>query len=144
MPGNFRGKGCPPVILLLDVAQDMQPETQNIQPVIVHDSRNTTYRYPFGAVEAGSVVTLRCDVEWDGTEQVTLRLWQESAGETLYAMQPETWKRKQETEKEEKLSEENIAAAESVTELSLQEETKTTKASGSLNGKTLRKKCRYT
>ena len=100
MPGNLRGKGSTPVILLLDVAQSMQPETQNMQPVIVHDSRNTTYRYPFGAVEAGSVVTLRCDVEGDGTEQVTLRLWQEGAGETLYAMQPETWKRKQETEKE--------------------------------------------
>ena len=132
------------MILLLDVAQFMQPETQNMQPVIVHDSRNTTYRYPFGAVEAGSVVTLRCDVEGDGTEQVTLRLWQEGAGETLVAMQPETWKRKQEAEKEEKLPDENIAAVESVTELSQQEETKTTKASGSLNGKTLRKKCRYT
>ena len=144
MPGNLRGKGSPPVILLLDVAQSMQPETQNMQPVIVHDSRNTTYRYPFGAVEAGSVVTLRCDVEGDGTEQVTLRLWQEGAGETLYAMQAETWKRKQETEKAEKLPDENIAAAESVTEPSLQEETKTTKDSGSLNGKVLRKKCRYT
>ncbi|MBQ6743619.1 MAG: hypothetical protein IJR05_02540, partial [Acidaminococcaceae bacterium] len=89
------------MILLLDVAQSMQPETQNMQPVIVHDSRNTTYRYPFGAVEAGSVVTLRCDVEGDGTEQVALRLWQEGAGETLYAMQAETWKRKQEIPKSE-------------------------------------------
>ena len=88
------------MILLLDVAQSMQP-------VIVHDSRNTTYRCPFGAVEAGSVVTLRCDVEGDGTEQVTLRLWQEGAGETLVAMQPETWKRKQEAEKEEKQPYEN-------------------------------------
>ena len=101
----------------------MQPETQNMQPVIVHDSRNTAYRYPFGAVEAGSAVILRCDVEGDGTEQVTLRLWQEGAGETLYAMQAET--------------------VEGVTELSLQEETKTTNASGSLTGKVIRKKCRY-
>ena len=124
--------------MLLDVAQTMQPETQNMQPVIVHDSRNTTYRYPFGAVEAGSVVTLRCDVEGDGTEQVTLRLWQEGAGETLVAMQPETWKRKQETEKEE-----NIAPVEGVTELSLQEETKMTKNSGSLTSEEARKKCRY-
>lgn len=83
------------MILLLDVAQTMQPETQTMQPVIVHDSRNTTYRCPFGAVEAGSVVTLRCDVEGDGKERVTLRLWQEGAGETLVAMQSETWKRKQ-------------------------------------------------
>ena len=143
MPGNLRGKGSPPVILLLDVAQSMQPETQNMQPVIVHDSRNTTYRYPFGAVEAGSAVTLRCDVEGDGTEQVTLRLWQEGAGETLYAMQAETWKRKQETEKAEKLPDENIAAAESVTEPSLQEETKKVNASGSFPNKTVRIKRRY-
>ncbi len=67
-----------------------------MQPVIIHDSRNTTYRYPFGAVEAGSVVTLRCDVEGDGRERVLLRLWQEGAGETVTDMQPETWKRKQE------------------------------------------------
>ncbi|MBR4526076.1 MAG: hypothetical protein IKO69_02810, partial [Acidaminococcaceae bacterium] len=131
------------MILLLDVAQTMQPETQTTRPVIVHDSRNTTYRCPFGAVEAGSVVTLRCDVEGDGTEQVTLRLWQEGAGETLVAMQPETWKRKQETEKEEKQPDENMAAAVNTKELSLQEETKTTNASGSLTGKVIRKKCRY-
>ena len=118
------------MILLLDVAQTMQP-------VIVHDSRNTTYRCPFGAVEAGSVVTLRCDVEGDGTEQVTLRLWQEGAGETLVAMQPETWKRKQEAEKEEKRPDENT------NELSLQEETKTKKASDSLTRKEARKQRRY-
>ena len=143
MPGNLRGKGSTPVILLLNVAQSMQPETQNMQPVIVHDSRNTTYRYPFGAVEAGSAVTLRCDVEGDGTEQVTLRLWQEGAGETLYAMQAETWKRKQETDKAEKLPDENIAAAESVTEPSPQEETKKVNASGSFPNKTVRIKRRY-
>ena len=131
------------MILLLDVAQTMQPETQTMRPVIVHDSRNTTYRYPFGAVEAGSVVTLRCEVEGDGTEQVTLRLWQEGAGETLVAMQQEKWKRKQEEEKEEKLSDENVALTENATEQSLQEETKTTKASGSLTGKAVQKKRRY-
>ena len=68
-----------------------------MKPVIVHDSRNTIYRYPFGAVEAGSAVTLRCDVEGDGTEKVILRLWQEGAGETLVPMDVEQWKRKQET-----------------------------------------------
>ena len=73
-----------------------------MQPVITHDSRNTTYRYPFGAVEAGSAITLRCDVEGDGKEKVILRLWQEGAGETLYTMQPETWKRKQEAAEKEK------------------------------------------
>ena len=57
-----------------------------MRPVITHDSRNTAFRYPFGAVEAGSVVILRCDVEGDGTEKVTLRIWQDGAGETLYAM----------------------------------------------------------
>ena len=143
-----------------------------MQPVIIHDSRNTTYRYPFGAVEAGAVVTLRCDVEGDGTEQVSLRLWQEGTGETLYAMQPETWKRKQETEEEEKLSEKIITSdsdsektdaalsneidvpvagvagidavpAKDVTEMPLQEETKTTAASDSLTSKTVRKNHRY-
>ncbi|MEE3397731.1 MAG: alpha-amylase family glycosyl hydrolase, partial [Succiniclasticum sp.] len=114
-----------------------------MRPVIVHDSRNTTYRCPFGAVEAGSVVTLRCDVEGDGTEQVTLRLWQEGAGETLVSMQPETWKRKQETEKEEKRPDENIAAVENTKELSLQEETKTKKTSDSLTRKEARKQRRY-
>jgi len=74
-----------------------------MQPLIIHDSRNTTYRYPFGAVEAGSVVTLRCEVEGDGTELVTLRLWQEGAGETLVAMQQEKCKQKTGEKKEEKL-----------------------------------------
>ena len=74
-----------------------------MHPVVIHDSRNTTYRYPFGAVEAGSAITLRCDVEGDGKEkEVMLRLWQEGAGETLYTMQPETWKRKQEAAEKEK------------------------------------------
>ena len=75
--------------MLVDDVRFMQPV------VITHDSRNTTYRYPFGAVEAGSAVTLRCDVEGDGTEKVILRLWQEGAGETLVAMQSEVWKRRQ-------------------------------------------------
>ena len=131
------------MILLLDVAQTMQPETQTMQPVIVHDSRNTTYRCPFGAVEAGSVVTLRCDVEGDGKERVTLRLWQEGAGETLVAMQSETWKRKQGAEKEENRPDEIIAEAENTKELSLQEETKTKKASDSLTRKEARKQRRY-
>ena len=62
-----------------------------IQPVIIHDSRNTAYRFPFGAVQAGSTVTLRCEVEGDGTENVILRVWQEGAGECLYAMERENW-----------------------------------------------------
>jgi 4-alpha-glucanotransferase len=143
-----------------------------MQPVIIHDSRNTTYRYPFGAVEAGSVVTLRCEVEGDGTEQVTLRLWQEGAGETLHAMQQEKWKRKREAEEEEKLFEKTMVSdsdsskteaalsdekdalmtgvtdidavpAKDVTERSLQEETKTSAASDSLTGKAVQKKSRY-
>ncbi|MEE3381421.1 MAG: 4-alpha-glucanotransferase [Succiniclasticum sp.] len=42
---------------------------------LFHDSRNTAYRYPFGAVPAGTVVTLRLDVRGTGTEAVFLRLW---------------------------------------------------------------------
>jgi len=95
-PGIFREKGSPAGTLLSDNIHFMQP-------LIIHDSRNTTYRYPFGAVEAGSVVTLRCEVEGDGTELVTLRLWQEGAGETLVAMQQEKCKQKTGEKKEEKL-----------------------------------------
>ncbi|MBQ9283891.1 MAG: 4-alpha-glucanotransferase, partial [Acidaminococcaceae bacterium] len=102
-----------------------------------------TYRYPFGAVEVGSVVTLRCEVEGDGTEQVILRLWQEGVGETLYTMQPEVWRRKQETVKEEKLSDANIAPVESVSVRSLQGEPKTTKALDSLTNKAIQKKRSY-
>jgi len=112
-----------------------------MQPVIIHDSRNTVYRCPFGAVEAGSAITLRCDVEGDGTEQVTLRVWQEGAGETLTVMQPEKWKRKQETLKKEKtISAEKVslvpdaagigeASAKTITEPIQQEEINTSAAS---------------
>ena len=72
-----------------------------MQPVIIHDSRNTMYRFPFGAVQAGSTVTLRCEVEGDGTEKVILRVWQEGAGEALYVMEREEWKRPGEKETEE-------------------------------------------
>ena len=43
--------------------------------VCFHDSRNTAYRYPFGAVPTGTAVTLHLDVTGDGTEAVFLRLW---------------------------------------------------------------------
>lgn len=42
---------------------------------LFHDSRNTAYRYPFGAVSAATVVTLRLDVRGRGTEAVFVRLW---------------------------------------------------------------------
>ena len=66
-----------------------------MQPVIIHDSRNTVFRYPFGAVEAGSSVALRCEVEGDGTEKVMLRLWIDGAGESLLKMEEESWQRKE-------------------------------------------------
>lgn len=59
-------------------------------PKIFHDSRDTLYRVPFGAAEAGSAVTLRLDVQGRGIEQVYVRLWQEQAGETLQPMHRET------------------------------------------------------
>ena len=75
-----------------------------MQPVIIHDSRNTAYRFPFGAVQAGSTVTLRCEVEGDGTENVILRVWQEGAGEFLYVMEEEEWQRPGETAMPEQFS----------------------------------------
>ena len=33
---------------------------------LFHDSRNPEFRFPFGAVAAGTVVTLRLRVAWDG------------------------------------------------------------------------------
>jgi 4-alpha-glucanotransferase len=126
-----------------------------MQPVIIHDSRNTIYRCPFGAVEAGSAITLRCDVEGDRTEQVTLRVWQEGVGETLTVMQPEQWKRTQETvEKEEALSVEKVSLVadvadidevteKTVTEPFHQEEISTPATSTTSATKELRKKQRY-
>jgi len=67
-----------------------------MQPVIFHDSHNTTYRFPFGAAAAGSAITLRCDVEGDGSEEVFLRLWKQDAGETLFPMERESRQKKQE------------------------------------------------
>jgi 4-alpha-glucanotransferase len=46
-----------------------------VKTLLYHDSRNTAYRFPFGAVPAGTAVTLRLDVQGDGTEAVFLRLW---------------------------------------------------------------------
>ena len=126
-----------------------------MHPVVIHDSRNTTYRYPFGAVEAGSAVTLRCDVEGDGKEKVILRLWQEGAGETLVAMDVEQWKRKQETaEKEKTLSVEEAvpvpdgavideAPAKTVTEPVQNEKIKTPAASRIPATKEVKEKRRY-
>ena len=126
-----------------------------MQPVIIHDSRNTIYRYPFGAVEAGSAVTLRCDVEGDGTEKVILRLWQEGAGETLVPMKAEQWKRKRETaEKEKTLSVEEAvpvpddavideAPAKTVTEPVQNEKIKTPTASRIPATKEVKEKRRY-
>lgn len=54
-----------------------------MRPELFHDSRNTLYRVPFGAAEAGTAVTLRLDVIGNDIEEVYVRLWQEGTGETL-------------------------------------------------------------
>lgn len=57
------------------------------RPVLFHDSRNTIYRAPFGAVPTQSRLTLRLDTEDDQIEKVFLRLWREEIGETLLPME---------------------------------------------------------
>lgn len=53
-----------------------------------HDSRDRAYRNPYGAVEPGTPVVLRIDV-WDAPgATVTLRTWEDDAGESRYDMRP--------------------------------------------------------
>lgn len=60
---------------------------------LFHDSHQTSYRSPFGAVPAGSSLTLSLRVqEADGDKvQVFVRLWQDNQGETLVPMAPAAW-----------------------------------------------------
>jgi 4-alpha-glucanotransferase len=62
---------------------------------LFHDSHQTSYRSPFGAVPAGSSLTLSLRVREAGTEkvQVFARLWQDNKGETLLPMAPAAWNR---------------------------------------------------
>ena len=62
---------------------------------IYHNSRETEYRNPFGAAEAGSLVRLKLDISgetgeistlYDGSGEVMLRLWHDETGETLVPM----------------------------------------------------------
>ncbi len=53
---------------------------------ILHDSRDLTYRTPFGAVQLGGTVRLTVDVLDEPKAQATLRLWVEGKGETLLPM----------------------------------------------------------
>ena len=62
---------------------------------IYHNSRETEYRDPFGAAEAGSLVRLKLDISgetgeistlYDGSGEVMLRLWHDETGETLVPM----------------------------------------------------------
>ena len=54
---------------------------------ILHDSRNTEYRAPYGALQLGLSVTLSLDV-WDAPEaRVQLRTWIDGKGEGLYPME---------------------------------------------------------
>lgn len=51
-----------------------------------HDSRDCAYRAPYGAVEAGTQVTLALDIEDAQVERVELRTWVDGEGERLYVM----------------------------------------------------------
>lgn len=56
--------------------------------MILHNSQQTTFRNPTGATEHGNTINLQCstNADWQGAK-VTLRLWQNSTGETLIHMQ---------------------------------------------------------
>ena len=60
---------------------------------LFHDSHHTSYRSPFGAVPAGSSLTLSLRVQEPGGDkvQVFARLWQDNQGETLVPMAPAAW-----------------------------------------------------
>ena len=52
-----------------------------------HDSREDKFRTPFGAVKAGTELTLRIDI-WDGVPtEATLRVWAEGVGELRIPME---------------------------------------------------------
>ena len=53
-----------------------------------HDSRNTTYRSPYGAVAPQEEVTLSIDIWESPNATVTLRTWIDGQGEGLYEMKP--------------------------------------------------------
>ena len=53
-----------------------------------HDTRDSEYRAPYGAIELGTTVELSLDV-WAGPNaNAKLRTWVDGAGETLYEMTP--------------------------------------------------------
>ncbi len=54
----------------------------------LHDSRNETYRAPYGAVELGTSVNLAIDIEDAPGATAKLRTWVDGRGEMLYDMTP--------------------------------------------------------
>ena len=60
---------------------------------LFHNSHHTSYRSPFGAVPAGSSLTLSLRVQEAGGDKVKVfaRLWQDNQGETLVSMVPAAW-----------------------------------------------------
>jgi len=54
---------------------------------VLHDSRLAAYRTPFGAVAAGTAVTLAVDVWEDPDISCVCRIWVDKKGETLLPMQ---------------------------------------------------------
>ena len=53
---------------------------------IYHDSRNISYRKPFGAAPVGSRIILNADVSECELESVKLELWQDGCGHELIPM----------------------------------------------------------
>ena len=55
---------------------------------VFHDTRDATFRTPYGAVAIGESVALAVDVADADDIEVFLRTWVDGVGETLYAMMP--------------------------------------------------------
>ena len=55
---------------------------------VEHDSRNTVFRFPVGAAEAGGRVRLAVRVEGAASVQGQLRVWRDGFGETLLPLVP--------------------------------------------------------
>ena len=58
---------------------------------IYHDSRNKEYRDPFGAVRAGTSVTLALDIADCDVRGAELEMWRDGEARQYLAMQQLSW-----------------------------------------------------
>ena len=58
---------------------------------IYHDSRNREYRDPFGAVRAGTSVTLALDIADCDVRGAEIEMWRDSEARAYLSMQQISW-----------------------------------------------------